>query len=302
MKIGQDLLKSVVRCSCKAGVTGRHRITQAPQIAFTTLRCLLDAMSSLEEDIRLCIARVHALRSGHIPVRQSQPGGSWYAPVVYVDERVNPNYAASEHSCVTFGSSATAHSATFDEQPTHDCFVGSFDPPFIGGARAEYSQFPAADGHISTMLPCEFQGFTACPESFRLEDVGLWIDHMVKRHLGRCFPLLSQCWFCDEVEFRSPSKRTQDKEELYRQRMLHIHGHYVRSEAASGIRPDFFFLDHLHQNGLIEEEVFQRACQRGEFPRNHMPHDRYGGTPSRAPAYEICVETHRHRRRQVRYN
>ncbi|KAF5124041.1 hypothetical protein E5D57_011963 [Metarhizium anisopliae] len=147
------------------------------------------------------------------------------------------------------------------------------------------------------LLPCEFREFSGCQKQFALRDKDLWIDHIIDEHLHRRYPRVSICWFCDKPVFRSGLDQKGDRLQSFRQRMDHIATHFKEGMTAADIRPDFHFLDHLHEHNLIDESTFRSAKKLGEFPGGYSPRPPRGNETQS----EVVVESSRScRRRQSR--
>lgn len=130
---------------------------------------------------------------------------------------------------------------------------------------------------LRKVLPCEFVGWAACNVSFELKEFQKWVDHIVEEHLHLKYPKRCICWFCDDVEFiTNESTGTESCQRNFRDRMLHIHGHFTKNDVSLwDIRPDFFFMDHLYNNHLIGKEVYEVGRNFSEGPRVkgiHPPH------------------------------
>ncbi|KAJ4189215.1 hypothetical protein NW755_006033 [Fusarium falciforme] len=120
----------------------------------------------------------------------------------------------------------------------------------------------------ASLLVCEFVGFQACDALFDPDDEESWISHIVDHHLNNILPRVSMCWFCNDVpRFKAVSKSHEDREVCFRERMSHIAWHFRNGCSREQMRPDFFFLDHVHQHGLISEDVFQWAKRFHEVPQ-----------------------------------
>ncbi|KID78778.1 uncharacterized protein G6M90_00g026700 [Metarhizium brunneum] len=179
-----------------------------------------------------------------------------------------------------FRSSASDHSSV---HPMYTAHPAKYGPKPVG------SQISKVYEHRRILLPCEFRKFSGCQKQFDLHDKDSWIDHIIDEHLhGRC-PRVSICWFCDESVFRSGSNQKDEKLESFRQRMYHTATHFKEGMTAADIRPDFYFLDHLRENNLIDESTFRSAKKLGELP---------GGYSTRPPGgnetqSEVVVESSR---------
>ncbi|KAH8125438.1 hypothetical protein ACSS6W_010552 [Trichoderma asperelloides] len=152
-------------------------------------------------------------------------------------------------------------------------------------------------------LPCEFYGYDDCEETFDLNNVNGWVQHICGHHLIWRLPRDCICWFCDDAVFRTVDETADEREHNYRARMHHIADHYARGATTSDIRPDFYFLDHLRDIGLVSERNFRIYKDWHEAPQPK------GGINSKEPApcayhQEVAVEVKwrrgRERRQMVR--
>ncbi|KAL2107688.1 hypothetical protein VUR80DRAFT_4887 [Thermomyces stellatus] len=109
-------------------------------------------------------------------------------------------------------------------------------------------------------MPCEFTRYTGCTATFdAFTQVAAWIRHELEHHLGWEPPPTCLCWFCDDFKFVTGLTGCGDNKENFQKRMMHIAGHFQEETVdARGIRPDFFFLVHIWEKGLIGQEVFER--------------------------------------------
>ncbi|RDA87349.1 hypothetical protein CP532_2652 [Ophiocordyceps camponoti-leonardi (nom. inval.)] len=195
----------------------------------------------------------------------SEPGPSKSIPVK----------SAQAAASSSLSSSATPRSSIFDPFDGQSVYSASTAPPRQGPEPLHRQRAPVPD-FSATWLPCEFHRLSRCQERFAVEDVDIWIQHIVRDHLGGKLPSYCICWFCDRVDFRAGP----DRAENYQRRMRHIASH-IRDEGktAAEVRWDFHFLDHLHHHGLVSEPVFHWATQQSELPpprgmilvdRNHV--------------------------------
>ncbi|PHH84398.1 hypothetical protein CDD83_2000 [Cordyceps sp. RAO-2017] len=211
---------------------------------------------------------------------------------------IRPYYAASlilsetqqqrprERDGLSLTSSATPASAIFDAADGQSLYSVSTAPPVRGPEPLHRQRAPVPD-FAASWLPCEFRKLSSCPRNFAFDQVDVWIRHIVDEHLQGFLPSHCLCWFCDGVAFQAASGRNEDLETAYYRRMEHIALHFFGGQKAEGIRPDFHFLDHVHDHGLISEESFQREKRRSELrpPRGLN----FGGPPA-----EEQVERRRH--------
>lgn len=112
-------------------------------------------------------------------------------------------------------------------------------------------------------LPCEFSDITRCNESFDFDDVDSWFNHIVE-HLYSKYPSYTICWFCDDYWFDATAP-SEDAQHMFYCRMLHIRDHFGMGKSVEQKRPDFFFLDHLYRNRLIDEKTYNKMKKKGEL-------------------------------------
>ncbi|OAA44297.1 hypothetical protein NOR_04025 [Metarhizium rileyi] len=216
-----------------------------------------------------------------------QETGLYYCQTLFIDEEKCPAEIRTERA-PSLATSATGMSPAFDTFDSSSVYSSCTDPPPLYGPEAAGRQRPAMFDDIPSLLllPCEFEKFSGCSMTFSIDDENRWINHIINEHLHGCLPKFSICWFCDgrDAEFRCLTNQTEAQISCYRRRMYHIADHFRYGKTAADIRPDFHFLDHLHNHQLIDEAVFQWAKKQGEFPSHHMPHRfRAQSTPQ-----EVC--------------
>jgi hypothetical protein len=225
--------------------------------------------------------------------------GYFYPSQLYLDE--DASLALPRTECSTsLASSATRNfdSPAFDTFEHSSNYSSSTAPPPAYGSEPAGLRRPPIPDHILTWLPCEFKNFSSCNRKFSSEEVDLWIDHIIERHLHRHLPSFSICWFCDDEsgKFRAASNRSAEKEKCFRRRMHHIAEHFHTGMKALDIRPDFFFLDHLHHYKLISERTFQLAKEQGELPA-HIVQELQDESCDEEVSYEVYEEPSRSSRR-----
>ncbi|SPO03418.1 uncharacterized protein DNG_06101 [Cephalotrichum gorgonifer] len=111
----------------------------------------------------------------------------------------------------------------------------------------------------SCRIPCEFARYTGCTETFDAStERQAWIRHELEEHMRGESPAACLCWFCDKIKFFADEKHGRSRFENFHSRMEHIADHFGDGADARGMRPDFFFLDHLWNGGLISTAVFER--------------------------------------------
>ncbi|KAL6887001.1 hypothetical protein GGI43DRAFT_270808 [Trichoderma evansii] len=142
-----------------------------------------------------------------------------------------------------------------------------------------------SDGSSSSMspqLPCEFCGYDDCEETFDLNNIGDWVQHICGHHLLWRLPSVCICWFCDDAVFHAADETAGERERNYRARMHHIADHFGHGATTSEIRPDFYFLDHLRDIGLVSERNFRIYKDWHEAPQPK------GGINSEEPTLCAC--------------
>lgn len=159
-----------------------------------------------------------------------------------------------------------------------------------------YQKHQLVSGPSPSRLPCEFVGYDHCEETFNIDDKDGWISHIIQCHLGNNFPPRCICWFCDE-EYVAQSSSTVDCWESYQLRMDHIAEHFRTSNlGVDEIRPDFFFLDHIHRHGLVSKEEYRHATKYRELKQITDLHEASWRPTGQDQGTEV-VETSRHDRR-----
>jgi len=119
-------------------------------------------------------------------------------------------------------------------------------------------------------LWCEFHDLAECREVFQYSDEAGWIRHH-REHLGDDLPYQVVCWFCDNFVAECTSGRRAN----FERRMRHIGEHIRRDDQTlEGMRPDFFMVRHLHDIGLLSDEIYNSAMQYTELPPSYqLPED-----------------------------
>ncbi|TRX97526.1 hypothetical protein FHL15_001804 [Xylaria flabelliformis] len=129
-------------------------------------------------------------------------------------------------------------------------------------------------GFAAGNLPCEFVGYGGCEQTFALDDVNGWIEHIVTAHLQEKLPKVVICWFCDDYTF--DYKKVGDRRVNFENRMLHIHDHIMHGGlTAHHMRPDHFLNTHLQKYGLVPEHACHFVRRYTEVPQPSwiLPHD-----------------------------
>ncbi|KAI1745349.1 hypothetical protein F4680DRAFT_100436 [Xylaria scruposa] len=123
-------------------------------------------------------------------------------------------------------------------------------------------------------LPCEFVGYGNCEQTFALDEVDNWIEHIISVHLQGKLPKVVICWFCDNYTF--DYKTVGDRRINFDQRMWHIRGHILEEGlTAHDMRPDHYFNDHVQKYGLVPEHAYHVVRRYAEVPQPNwiLPHD-----------------------------
>ncbi|RSL45535.1 hypothetical protein CEP53_010740 [Fusarium sp. AF-6] len=182
-----------------------------------------------------------------------------YPPSLMLSDQTTP--ISSPHS---FNRSTRSNSTYMSSCFQTSTSISTAPPPH--GPPPAHRQRPSLPP--TSLLVCEFVGFQACDALFDPDDEETWISHIIHQHLNNILPRVSLCWFCNDVpRFKAVSKSREDREVCFRERMRHIASHFRNGCSMDEIRPDFFFLDHVHQNGLISEDMFQYAKRFHEVPQ-----------------------------------
>ncbi|KAM0461736.1 hypothetical protein ACHAO4_000921 [Trichoderma viride] len=156
---------------------------------------------------------------------------------------------------------------------------------------------------MSPQLPCEFAGYAYCEETFDLNNIDDWVEHICGDHLFWRLPRDCICWFCDDAVFHAVDGTVDERERNFRARMHHIAHHFGRDATISDIRPDFYLLDHLRDTGLISERDFRFHKDWHEAPQpkgginSEEPAPR---TYDRGVAVEVKYRRGRERRQMIR--
>lgn len=125
--------------------------------------------------------------------------------------------------------------------------------------------FRAPPDSTPNLLPCEFAVYSDCAHTFALDETEQWIEHSIL-HLQDRLPMRCMCWFCDDFLFDA-REQLQDKRSNFINRMDHIRNHILDDHyAMDQMRPDYYFLKHLKEHGLISERLYQIAWSWNESP------------------------------------
>lgn len=138
---------------------------------------------------------------------------------------------------------------------------------------------------------------------FNLNNVDDWIQHCGDHLLWR-LPKDCSCWFCDDAIFHAVDNTADELERNFRARMHHIAYHFGHDATVIDIRPDFYLLNHLLNNGLIAEKDFRIHKDWHEAPQPKGGINSEEPAPStygRGVAVEIKYRRGRERRQMVRH-
>ncbi|RYP14990.1 hypothetical protein DL765_005987 [Monosporascus sp. GIB2] len=109
-------------------------------------------------------------------------------------------------------------------------------------------------------LPCEFVGWSSCNQTFDVDNLHDWFEHVEQYHLGDKFPRKVMCWFCPKTFKVSKSANKDERRINFWTRVQHIQKHIKGGrKGVDDIRVDFDYAEHLHSAGLITDEVYYLA-------------------------------------------
>ena len=174
--------------------------------------------------------------------------------------------------------------SVFDDDSTYAASVTSFS-----------SEVDGIPNLGNATYPCEFAGFTDCPQRFEIGEEEAWIHHIMGAHLQNILPNESRCWFCDHAKFVTRSNQFAAKQACFRQRMHHI-AHHIREDVnirGLRIRPDFELLDHLERHQLISAEIAAEAKLYSEMPHTSMFNDEIPEAARRKRPERVIIENSR---------
>ena len=243
-------------------------------------------MPDLVRDINGLLGEHNARRGTQRDAYSTTPR-SYYAPSLMLSDQAT-NAPSTYSNDMSTNSSSTYMSSCFDRPMAHPSSVYSVPyRPSVPPTRAPT---------VASPLVCEFIGFGQCNATFDWDEEANWIAHIANDHLGGIFPSVSVCWFCNHEPWEAASQSQSESQACYRKRMHHIAKHFRNGKSWEDMRPDFYFVDHAYQYGLIDEEMFQRARQYHEVPQipNLYP---AGWRPGQRAQTSVQVETSRPRYR-----
>ncbi|KAF8856423.1 hypothetical protein BDZ45DRAFT_476350 [Acephala macrosclerotiorum] len=113
-------------------------------------------------------------------------------------------------------------------------------------------------------LPCEF-AFMGCEVIFRPDEYESWVTHSFSHFERAGPPPKAICTFCDDDE--AIFETNGDKVLNWRTRMYHVAEHFENGQTYEDLRPDFFVVEHMRENGLLSEEDFKFAMHITERPK-----------------------------------
>jgi hypothetical protein len=135
--------------------------------------------------------------------------------------------------------------------------MGKLDSSIICFANIDYDSL-----NYTYHLPCEF-AILGCDLQFPPERFESWILHTLS-HFGVNVkpPPKAICTFCDDRD--GVFENYIDPLANWRQRMLHIGAHYAGGMQYEQLRPDYFVIDHMWQNGLPSPRDYAQAMEYTE--------------------------------------
>ncbi|KAK8094541.1 hypothetical protein PG997_001226 [Apiospora hydei] len=131
-----------------------------------------------------------------------------------------------------------------------------------------------------------------------------WEWHVGTEHLQDNLPPHCICWFCDQ-EFSARNHNGNEREN-FRFRLEHIRDHIIQGRlTAQDMRPDYFLLEHMYRNGLLEKVHYQLECSYTEGPTasgiveyNYTPPERRRAKELESRVYHDNDKEERRRRRR----
>ncbi|KAI0445578.1 hypothetical protein F4803DRAFT_135803 [Xylaria telfairii] len=170
------------------------------------------------------------------------------------------------------------HRASFSSADSSQYGSGSSTSTY-SSAMSTSTSISVPDTHTAQFapnnLPCEFVGYSSCDQTFAMDDVENWIEHIISEHLQEKLPKRVVCWFCDEWIF--DYKTVGDRRVNFENRMWHIRDHFLDGMTAHRMRPDHHLNAHLQSFGLIPEHAYHVVRRYAEVPQGNwiLPHDSY---------------------------
>ncbi|KAK8087017.1 hypothetical protein PG994_001991 [Apiospora phragmitis] len=225
---------------------------------------------------------------------------------------VAPTYRSSTGSASTRSASTTsiAQNSVWSRRSGKSYHTTLSSPP-----RSTASTVPSVINAHATInppnnpqlrLPCEYARLGLCSETFGPEETDFWEYHIGLEHLQYNLPPRCICWFCDQ-EFSSED-HDGDRNHNFHLRLDHISDHIIHEGlGAQQMRPDYFLLEHMYRNGLLEAPHYQRECRYTEGPTasgiveyNYTPPERRRARELESRVYHDNDKEERHRRRRTR--
>ncbi|KAI0453184.1 hypothetical protein F5B21DRAFT_306015 [Xylaria acuta] len=168
-----------------------------------------------------------------------------------------------------------SHRSSFSSAGSNGTSIFSHDSTTSASTSASLP-----DTHIAQFtagnLPCEFVGYGGCDQTFALDDVNSWIEHIISEHLQENLPKKVVCWFCDDWIF--DYKNAEDRRANFENRMWHIRSHILEEGlTVHNMRPDHFLNTHLQKYRLVPEHAYHVVRRYTEFPQPSciLPHDAF---------------------------
>ncbi|KPM45801.1 hypothetical protein AK830_g811 [Neonectria ditissima] len=222
------------------------------------------------------------------------PRQTYYAPSIMSESQV-------PRSNTSWATSATPYQDDVFDGTDSGSFYSMSTAPSLNGPQRQRQFLPIpAPAHAAappaSRLVCEFVGYHSCDETFSVDEEDAWIEH-VAYHLHYIFPAITICWFCNE-EYRARSGSNADFRACFRERMYHIADHFRRGLGVDQMRPDHYFLNHLHQYGLITDDQFNHGRDFHELPQTENLYPAGWRPPTEE---RVVVQEDRRRSRQSRH-
>jgi hypothetical protein len=166
-----------------------------------------------------------------------------------------------QRSSSNFGSDYNSGSSVFSHGSTASSSTAMSTSTATGALNTDL-HYPAPT------LPCEFVGYGYCDETFDLDDVDSWINHIISQHLDNHLPKKAVCWFCDDYSFDFKDVNC-NRRHNFDNRMYHIREHILEERRMdSKIRPDHHLNDHLRKYGLISDDAYIHARRYDEIAQS----------------------------------
>ncbi|KAK8039228.1 hypothetical protein PG993_007639 [Apiospora rasikravindrae] len=230
--------------------------------------------------------------------------------------RLAPTYGSSTRSASTRSAStvSTAQDSMWSRRSGRSGRSGkSHNTTLSSPPRSTASTAPSVFNDHATIdpphnpryrLPCEYARLGLCNETFGPEETDFWEWHVGTLHLQDRLPPHCICWFCDQ-EF-SATDHNGDERENFRFRLEHIRDHIIQGRLnAQDMRPDYFLLEHMYRNGLLEKVHYQLECSYTEGPTasgiveyNYTPPERRRAKELESRVYHDNDKEERRRRRR----